>query len=141
MASITEIKKKAASLREKIKDADYKYFVLDDPDIDDFKYDMIMKELYELEKEYPELITADSPTQRVSGEPTKVFKTIEHKIPMLSLSNSYNFQELVDFDNRVKNILEGAEYEYVCELKFDGLAVSLVYENGRLKLQLHAAMG
>ncbi|MBV6478015.1 MAG: DNA ligase [Ignavibacteria bacterium] len=133
MASITEIKKKAASLREKIKDADYKYFVLDDPDIDDFKYDMIMKELYELEKEYPELITADSPTQRVSGEPTKVFKTIEHKIPMLSLSNSYNFQELVDFDNRVKNILEGAEYEYVCELKFDGLAVSLVYENGRLK--------
>jgi len=129
----SDIKKKVNSLREKIRDADYRYYVLDDPDIDDFKYDMMMKELAELESEYPELATPDSPTQRVSGEPTRIFKTVEHKIPMLSLSNSYNFQELVDFDGRVKNLLEGKKYEYVCELKFDGLAVSLVYENGRLK--------
>lgn len=133
MASLPEIKKQITSLRKKIRDADYRYYVLDDPDIDDYKYDMMMKELGELELKYPELITGDSPTQRVSGEPTKVFKTVEHKIPMLSLSNSYNFQELLDFDGRVKNILEGMKYEYVCELKFDGLAVSLVYENSRLK--------
>lgn len=133
MPVTSDIKKKVNSLREKIRDADYRYYVLDDPDIDDFKYDMMMKELAELESEYPELATPDSPTQRVSGEPTRIFKTVEHKIPMLSLSNSYNFQELVDFDGRVKNLLEGKKYEYVCELKFDGLAVSLVYENGRLK--------
>lgn len=133
MASLSEVKKQINSLRQKIRDADYRYYVLDDPDIDDYKYDMMMKELINLESDYPYLITEDSPTQRVSGEPTRVFKTVEHKIPMLSLSNSYNFQELLDFDGRVKNILEGMKYEYVCELKFDGLAVSLVYENGKLK--------
>lgn len=115
-----------------IRDADYKYYVLAEPDIDDYKYDMMLKELGEAEKKFPELITPDSPTQRVSGEPTKIFKTVQHKIPMLSLNNSYNFNELIEFDNRIKNILEDKKYEYVCELKFDGLAVSLIYENGSL---------
>lgn len=127
-----ETRKKARILREKIADADYKYYVLADPDIDDYKYDMLFKELSDLEKQFPELVTPDSPTQRVSGAPAKEFRTIEHRIPMLSLSNSYNFEELNEFDSRVRNILGGEKYEYACELKFDGIAVSLVYENGRL---------
>jgi DNA ligase (NAD+) len=127
-----EIIKKVQSLKNKITDADYKYYVLATPDIDDFKYDMMMKELNELENKYPEIRTSDSPTQRVSGEPTRTFKTVEHKYPMLSLSNSYNFDELIDFDKRVKNILENRKYEYICELKFDGIAISLIYKGGRL---------
>lgn len=127
-----EVLKKVRDLREKIKDADYKYYVLADPDIDDFKYDMMLKELGEIEKQHPELVTEDSPTQRVSGQPTKIFKTVAHKIPMLSLSNSYSFEELIEFDSRVKNALENRKYEYACELKFDGIAISLIYENGKL---------
>ena len=117
-------------LRKLINDADYKYYVLAEPDISDFEYDKLMKELGELEKQYPLLLTKDSPTQRVSGEPTKRFNVVEHKIPMLSLSNSYNFDELIEFDTRVKNIVGKDSIEYVCELKIDGLAVSLIYENG-----------
>ncbi len=117
-------------LKELINEADYKYYVLAEPDISDFEYDKFMKELEELEKQYPLLLTKDSPTQRVSGEPTKKFNVVEHKIPMLSLSNSYNFDELIDFDTRVKNAISSDNVEYVCELKIDGLAVSLIYENG-----------
>lgn len=127
-----QLRKKARTLREKLADADYKYYVLASPDIDDYKYDMLFKELSDLEKQYPELITDDSPTQRVSGTPTKEFKTVEHRIPMLSLSNSYNFEELNEFDARIKNLLGSEKFEYVCELKFDGIAVSLVYEGGKL---------
>ncbi len=117
-------------LRERIKDADYKYYVLAQPDLEDSEYDLMMKELEELEKEYPLLITKDSPTQRVSGEPTKKFEIVFHKIPMLSLSNSYNFEELIEFDKRIKNTLTNENVEYVCELKIDGLAISLLYEKG-----------
>ena len=124
--------KRTESLKEKILDADYKYYVLDTPDIGDYEYDMIMKELETLENEYPSLKTSDSPTQRVSGEPTKKFNVIEHKVPMLSLANSYNFDDLIDFDKRINTLLGGEKYEYVCDLKFDGLAISLVYENGKL---------
>ncbi len=128
---LTEAKK----LREKINDADYKYYVLAQPDIDDYEYDMLMKRLIELEKEYPSIITDDSPTQRVSGQVIDKFNSVSHSVPMLSLSNSYNFEELIDFDKRVRGFLKDAEIdtknlEYVCELKFDGVAVSLVYENG-----------
>ncbi len=130
MSAPKEIISRINLLREKIADADYRYYVLDEPDISDFDYDMMMKEVEEIERNYPELITPDSPTQRVSGEPTKKFKVITHEVPMLSLSNSYNFDELTDFDTRIKNLISGQEYEYVCELKFDGLAVSLIYENG-----------
>jgi DNA ligase (NAD+) len=96
------ITKKINSLREKIADADYRYYVLADPDIDDYKYDLLFKELEDLERQYPDLITEDSPTQRVSGTPTKTFKTVEHRMPMLSLSNSYNFEELNEFDARIR---------------------------------------
>ncbi|MDQ3022075.1 MAG: NAD-dependent DNA ligase LigA [Bacteroidota bacterium] len=127
-----DILKKVQKLKDKITDADYKYYVVASPDIDDYKYDMMLKELTDLENKYSELRTNDSPTQRVSGEPTKIFKTVIHKHPMLSLSNSYSFDELIDFDKRVKNILENRKYEYVCELKFDGIAISLVYADGKL---------
>jgi DNA ligase (NAD+) len=124
------ILKKAEALREKIADADYKYYTLAEPDISDQDYDLMMKELEKLEKEYPELMTPDSPTMRVSGEPTKKFEVVTHEVPMLSLANSYNFDELIDFDKRIKNLIPDEKYEYVCELKFDGLAVSLIYQNG-----------
>ncbi len=124
--------KRINTLRQKINDADYKYYVLAQPDIDDYTYDTMMKELEELEKTYPLLITPDSPTQRVSGEPTKKFDVVYHDVPMLSLSNSYNFDELIEFDNRVKSALSEEVIEYVCELKIDGLAVSLKYEKGFL---------
>lgn len=91
---------------------------------------MMMKELEKLEKEFPGLITKDSPTQRVSGKAVSKFETVHHSPPMLSLSNSYNFGELLDFDKRIKTELESQDYEYVCELKLDGIAISLIYENG-----------
>jgi len=124
--------KRVNILKDKIRDADYKYYVLSEPDIDDYEYDMMMKELEKLESEYPSLKTDDSPTQRVSGEPTKKFEVVTHIIPMLSLSNSYDFNDLIEFDKRVKTLLGTDDYEYVCDLKFDGLAVSLIYENGKL---------
>ncbi|MBS1516518.1 MAG: NAD-dependent DNA ligase LigA [Bacteroidetes bacterium] len=132
MSASPDILKKIRTLKEKIADADYRYYTLADPDIDDFTYDKYLNELSELEKKYPELITPDSPTQRVSGKPTVNFRTVEHNIPMLSLSNSYNFEELIEFDNRVSGLLEKRNYEYICELKFDGIAISLIYSNGML---------
>ena len=136
MTAPADIIEKVKYLREKITDADYRYYVLADPDIDDYSYDMMLKELDDIEKKYPAMISDDSPTQRVSGMPTRIFRTVKHKVPMLSLSNSYNFNELIEFDNRINNILSESNeknYEYICEFKFDGLAVSLVYENGKLK--------
>ncbi|MDD5362712.1 MAG: NAD-dependent DNA ligase LigA [Ignavibacteria bacterium] len=124
--------KRIIELREKILDADYKYYNLASPDLDDYEYDMLMKELEKLEKENPSLVTPDSPTQRVSGKPAKKFEVVTHKVPMLSLSNSYNFDDLLDFDKRVRTALGERSYEYVCELKFDGLAISLTYEDGLL---------
>lgn len=125
-----DVSKRIVSLREKINDADYKYYVLSQPNIDDVVYDGYMKELEKLEKEYPLFITPDSPTQRVSGKPTKKFDVVIHDVPMLSLANSYNFDDLIEFDNRIKSLLTVNDVEYVCELKIDGLAVSLKYENG-----------
>ena len=93
----------------------------------------MMKELEKLEKENPDLITPDSPTQRVSGQVINKFSSVTHEVPMLSLSNSYNFDDLIDFDKRVKTSLVDEKYGYVCELKFDGLAVSLVYQNNILQ--------
>jgi DNA ligase (NAD+) len=128
----TSPEKRIKELRLKISEADYRYYVLDSPDIDDFTYDKMMKELTELEEKHPLLITKDSPTQRVSGEPTKKFSVVTHSIPMLSLTNTYSKEELTDFDKRIAMLLPGRKYEYVCELKIDGLAVSLIYENGFL---------
>jgi len=127
-----DIQHKIEQLREKILEADYKYYVLAEPDLDDYAYDLMLKELEELEKKFPEFDSDYSPTKRVSGNPVNKFNTVKHSIPMLSLSNSYNFNDLEDFDRRIKNLLGDENFEYVCELKFDGLAVSLRYENGKL---------
>jgi len=124
------IVEKARKLRDKLHDADYKYFVLARPDIDDYTYDMTMKELKELEEKYPELKTPDSPTQRVGGQASNEFPSVTHQVPMLSLANSYDEADLFEFDKRVNNLLKGEPFKYVCELKFDGIAVSLTYRDG-----------
>ena len=124
------ISDKARKLRDKLHDADYKYFVLARPDIDDYTYDMMMKELKELEEKYPELKTPDSPTQRIGGQTSNEFPAVKHEVPMLSLANSYDDNDLFEFDKRINNLLKGQKYKYVCELKFDGIAVSLIYKNG-----------
>lgn len=126
-------KQEIERLRNEINHHDYLYYVQAQPEISDFKYDILMKKLEDLERQYPDLISPDSPTQRVSGEPTKVFPVVRHRKAMMSLSNTYNEIEIRDFDRRVCSLLEPGEgYEYVCELKIDGLAISLIYENGIL---------
>ncbi len=117
-------------LVEILNEANYNYYVLDNPTITDQEYDKYLRELIELEKENPEYIREDSPTLRVGGEVSEGFVKHRHKIPMISLSNVFNEEEIRDFDKRIKK--EGVEPEYVCELKIDGLGVSLSYENGKL---------
>lgn len=110
----------------------YRYYVLHQPVIDDFKYDLLLKELEQLEESWPDLIQPDSPTQRVGSDLTKEFTAVSHKYPMLSLSNTYSQGELMDFDKRIKKAI-GEPVEYVCELKFDGVAIGLTYKNGWLE--------
>ena len=121
--------KRIAELREQLHDHNYRYYVLDDPVIEDSEYDQLMQELIRLEAKYPETITPDSPTQRVGHPVAGGFAQVEHRIPLLSLANAFSKEELKDFDERVKR-WAGQEVDYVCELKYDGLAVSLTYENG-----------
>lgn len=122
-----------AELRQAIDLHDYRYYVLAQPSISDKEYDSLMEELQQLEGQYPDLISPDSPTQRVSGEPTKLFPPARHRVPMLSLSNSYSAEEVAEFARRVEeNLGHDPNAGYCCELKFDGVAVSLLYEKGRL---------
>lgn len=109
----------------------HQYYILDNPQVSDYEFDMLLKELASLEKENPEYVHVDSPTQRVGGTITKLFPTVKHQYPMLSLGNTYNQGELVDFHNRLMEF-SNHEIEYVCELKYDGVAISLIYENGIL---------
>ena len=131
MLDFDQAKKRAEQLRREIHYHDRKYYVEDNPVISDYEYDQLMKELEEIEAQYPELITPDSPTQRVGGEPAEEFVTVEHKVAMLSLDNTYSQEELKDFDNRIRRLLPGQKIEYVVELKLDGLGVALIYEYGR----------
>lgn len=129
-----DIQKRIEELREKIHEHDYKYYVLYEPVISDQEYDALVKELEKLEEENPDLITPDSPTQRVGKDLTKVFKPVQHIVPMLSLANTYNSDELYDFDRRVRDGLpKGEKVEYVVEYKIDGASVSLRYTNGLLQ--------
>lgn len=121
--------KRAQELRALLYQYGYEYYVLDSPTVPDSEYDRLMQELIHIEKEFPALITTDSPTQRVGGEPLSAFTKVQHDIPLLSLANAFNEQDLRDFDRRVRSGV-GEEISYVCELKIDGLAVSLKYENG-----------
>lgn len=129
--SINMIKEEIEHLRKELNEHNYKYYVLAQPVISDFDFDQKLKQLQALEDQYPEFMDPDSPTQKVGGDITKKFKTVKHTWPMFSLSNTYNEQELRDFDERVKKTIE-EEVEYCCELKFDGLSISLTYENGVL---------
>ena len=129
--SLFEIKERIESLVKELNEHNYKYYVLAQPVLSDFEFDKKLEELSALEKEYPEYIDSESPTQRVGGDITKEFITVKHKWPMLSLGNTYNEQDLRDFDERVRKAI-GDQFEYVCELKFDGLSISLSYENGKL---------
>lgn len=128
-----QIETRIEELRKAIRDYDYRYYVLAKPAVSDKEYDLLYKELERLEAENPNLIPSDSPTQRVSGEPTKLFPPAEHRIPMLSLTNTYNHQEVKDFEERIHKLL-GREPKdgYTCELKFDGVSMSLSYEDGKL---------
>jgi DNA ligase (NAD+) len=130
----SDIKIKIESLRKKIREHDYKYYVLAEPSVSDEEYDKLVKKLQKLEAEYPKLITPDSPTQRVGKDLTKDFKPVRHKVPMLSLANTYNEEELYDFDRRIKDALpENEKVEYIVEFKIDGASVNLNYVDGILK--------
>lgn len=128
------IEQRVAHLREELNRANYMYYVESRPEISDREYDKLMQELLDLEKAHPELITPDSPTQRVGEEPIAAFKQVKHAVPMMSIDNTYDEQGVRDFDERVKKGLAGDQPTYVLEPKIDGTAVSLRYENGRLVL-------
>lgn len=128
-----EISQKISKLKQQITEHDRLYYVLASPVISDFEYDKLFEQLKELERQNPEFITADSPTQRVGGEPIEGFQQVRHTTAMLSIDNTYSYGQLRDFDSRVKKNLETKDYSYVVELKIDGLAVSLTYKNGILE--------
>ena len=125
-----DIKKKIDELKSVIRRHDHLYYVNNAPEISDGEYDRIYRNLKDLEAEHPELVTPDSPTQRVGGEPSRGFSTVKHIVPMLSMDNTYSAEEIRDFDRRVRKNLNGRKVEYVVELKFDGVSISLLYENG-----------
>jgi DNA ligase (NAD+) len=133
--SIGQLETEAESLREQINHHNYRYYVLDDPEITDAEYDRLMRRLEELEQDHPEIRTPDSPTQRVGAAPSQEFGVVRHRRMMLSLGNAMSAEEMLEFDRRIKRFLRtDGDLEYVAEVKLDGLAVELVYEDGHLKV-------
>ncbi len=128
---VQEARIKSEELRSQINYHDYLYYVKNAPEISDAEYDELMRRLRAIEEHYPELITPDSPTQRVSGAPVEAFGVVQHREPMLSLANAFNFHQLQAWHKRVASLIGTSEFQMVCEPKIDGLAVALVYENGR----------
>ncbi len=128
-----KIEKKIEALREKIRHHEYLYYVLDNPELSDADFDKLMNELKRIEAEYPELITPDSPTQRVGGKPREGFVKARHSSPMLSLDNAYSEEELRDWERRVHELSGRTDLEYMCELKLDGMSLALVYNDGHLE--------
>ena len=127
-----QAKLRITELTGKINHYNYLYHQKDISEISDYEFDQLLRELIDLEEQFPALKLADSPSQRIGGTITKVFETVYHKYPMLSLGNTYSQDELRDYDKRVSKGLDGESYEYICELKFDGVALSITYENGLL---------
>ena len=123
-----DIREQINKLRKLIEEHNHKYYVLDKPTITDFEYDKLIDELTELESKYPQLFDVNSPTQNVGGQLMNSFESMNHDYPMLSLSNTYSNEELFDFEKRIKKLTD-KKIEYVCELKFDGVSISLKYEN------------
>ena len=130
--SLFGVQEKIESLRKAVSEHNYQYYVLAQPLISDYEFDMLLQELIQLEAKHPEYFDANSPTQKVGGAVNKNFDSFTHEYPMLSLGNTYNEEDLRDFDQRVEKQLGHHDYEYVCELKVDGLSISLHYENGQL---------
>jgi len=128
----SEARERIEKLRTEINDHNHRYYVLNQPEISDFEYDLLINELETLEKKFPGLITEDSPTRRIGSDVTKEFVQYEHKYPMLSLGNTYSEEEIREFDNRVRKAVN-SEVEYVCELKFDGASISITYHNGLIQ--------
>ncbi len=131
MTAAKDLRERAERLRAAIEEANYRYYVLDQPTISDAEYDRLFRELQDLEAAHPELATPDSPTQRVGGAPAPEFRTVRHRVPMLSLNNAFADEEVEAFDRRVREALEVREVEYEVEPKFDGLAINLVFADGR----------
>ncbi|MGA9509575.1 MAG: NAD-dependent DNA ligase LigA [Candidatus Sulfotelmatobacter sp.] len=127
-----DAEKKIEAFREKIRHHEYFYYVLDQPEISDAEFDKLMRELKDAEAEHPELLTADSPTQRVGGKPREGFVKVRHSSPMLSLDNTYSEDELRDWERRVHELSGRKDVDYVCELKLDGMSLALIYEDGKL---------
>src|SRR6266436_3513493 len=132
-AANTRASAQVEDLREKLRHHEHLYYVLDAPEISDAEYDLLMRQLKELEVEHPELITPDSPTQRVGGKPKEGFPKLRHSRPMLSLDNAYNEAELRDWERRVHELTGRDGIEYVCELKLDGLSLALWYRDRELE--------
>jgi len=126
------VQQQMEKLREEIRHHEYRYYVLDDPEITDAQFDALMNELKKLEREHPELITPDSPTQRVGGKPREGFVKVPHSVPMLSLDNAYSEEELRNWERRVHELSGRKSVEFVCELKLDGMSLALRYEGGKL---------
>ena len=118
------------NLRREIEYHNYKYYIEANPELTDLEFDRLFDELKSLEKEHPELIEPDSPTQRVGGGPIEGFRQVQHEVPMLSIENTYNEDEVREFDHRIRRLLEGNAPDYIVEHKIDGVSASLVYENG-----------
>jgi len=119
-------------LRAEINHHNYRYYVLDSPEVADAEYDRLMRELKELEAEYPRFLTPDSPTQRVGAAPVEAFGVVEHPLPLLSLGNAFSSEELTAWYNRISRLIAGEKFNFACEHKIDGLAVALTYINGKL---------
>ena len=132
MAELESISQRLEKLRELINYHNYRYYVLDSPEISDAEYDQLMRELISLEEQYPQFVTPDSPTQRVGAAPVEEFGVVEHPVPLLSLANAFSFEELAAWHDRTKRLLAGQHFDLVCELKMDGLAVALTYADGML---------
>jgi len=127
---MTAVEKKINALKEELRRHNYSYYVLDEPTITDYEFDLKLKELQELESKYPEFADPNSPTQRVGGEITKIFNTVVHKNRMYSLDNSYSKEDILDWEKRIQRILGDVPLEFTCELKYDGASINISYENG-----------
>lgn len=136
MTRDSDIQRELEKLREEIRYHEHRYYVLDDPEISDVKFDELVHRLQKMEQEHPELVTPDSPTQRVGGQPAEQFAKVRHSAPMLSLDNTYSVDELRDFDRRVRELSGRQQISYVAELKLDGLSMALTYEDGVLNRAL-----
>ena len=126
-----EIENKIKQLREELQQHNYNYYVLDSPTISDYEFDIKLKELQELEESNPQFYDPNSPTLRVGGQVTKNFETVVHRFRMYSLDNSYSKEDLLDWEKRIKKLVDG-DVKYTCELKYDGASINLTYENGEL---------